>query len=292
MLGMPLISKAQVFAHDPNGQALYVMLTSSIQVPIKIQYGHAGPADALRISQKPMPGIGTWGVVSFPAGDIRNGIWIRSYYPSQIDAIHTTGGNATDPTDPFIDYDAHFSGHWRLLDGYGNLAEQWPDGSYFVLGSGNALPTTYRHIVSSGQQQLGVPFTFAQRVPNPPAPLQWLYQQATSGAVGGTSFGLDRSGNVTVSGGPIATLTVKFGGATLTINASGQAELDLPGTETLNITQGGGSPTDFLALVSKLVTAFNSHVHTGVQSGGSNTGTPSSSWSSSTIDSTAIKISN
>lgn len=275
---MPLLTKVQVYAHDPDSGSIYVIILSNAQSPIRIQYGRHGPADALRIKQSPMPGIGSWGLAAFPAGDIRNGVWLCSYFPSQIDAIHSPGL----ATDPFDEYDAHFSGYWRLLDGTGNLSFQFSDGSYGVFGSGSALPTVYRHIVSNQQRQK-VPFTFAERVPNPPSRFQGFFQQANAG----TSFSLDASGNITVSGAVSSSIKLILGGTTLTISsdAAGQVTLALPAAETFNITQGGSPATDFVALVSKLVAAFNAHTHPG-------TGTPTTPWSTSTVNSTIIEISN
>jgi hypothetical protein len=208
---MPYLTDAQVVSHDPASGSMYVALTASMQVPIKIKYGYDGPADALRINQQPMPGIGTWGLVAFAKGDIRNGCWLRSYLPSQVDAITGTGA----ATDPFIEYMSHFSGYWRLLDGEGNLSFQFPDGSWGIYAATSGLPATYRHIVE-GQTQQTVELPFSGRVTSPPGPFQGFFQQAASG----TSFALDASGNVTISGAVNATLTLVFGGTAIILDGA------------------------------------------------------------------------
>lgn len=53
------------------------------------------------------------------------------------------------------------------------------------------------------------------------------------------------------------------------INATGNVNVTSPHT---NVSNGGA--TDFLVLFNNLKTAFDNHTHTGVQSGGSNTGAP------------------
>jgi hypothetical protein len=157
--------------------------------------------DALRVSQKPFPSTGTWGLVAFPHGDLRNGIWLCAYPPSFLDALTTTG----DPTDPFIDYESHFSGNWSLLDGKGNFATQFADGSSLVAGAASGLPTIYRNTVDTDQNRQQVPFTQAQRVPNPPSGFFFNFKH-----ISGTSFSIDPSGNVAVSGVAGTTLTLTF----------------------------------------------------------------------------------
>jgi hypothetical protein len=280
-MDMPLLAKVQVIAHLPQRQQMMVQLISQANIPgIPIFIGFNNAADALRVSQKPLPGIGTWGLAAFPSGDPRNGIWLRSYYPSMLDAIHTTG----DATDPFIDYDAHFSGNWHLLDGKGNYAQQFADGSYATFGSGAILPTIYRHIVENNQQQQQA-LTFAQRVATPPPPFQGSFVQAGSGL----TVRLDSSGNFLVSGGAMASISLVFGQSSLKIDSSGNATLALAGADKFNITQGGGAPNDFLVLASKLVAAYNAHTHP-TPSGESSP--PSAPITGAGVGSTIIDISN
>ena len=263
-------------------QVVFKSTGQMLSAPVQVLYEYA---DALRVKQKPLPQVGTWGLVVFPYGDIRNGLWLGAYLPSAMDALTGTQASGQAATDPFIDYEAHFSGDWRLLDGLGNLSKQFADGSFIIGASGTTLPTVYRHTVDANNAQETLAYTRGDRIPAPPSPFNFIFQHAT-----GTKLEVNSSGAVSVSG--ISTLSIQFGGTTLTISAAGLVTLALTGSETLNITQGGGSASDFLALVSKLVSAFNGHTHSGVQSGGSPTGTPTSPISASTISSTAINISN
>lgn len=251
---MPFMSKGIVIGYNAIDQdSVLVMFPNSGQIvgyPVKIL--HHGPADMFRVKQAPLPMRGTWGLVAFPDGDIRNGIWLGAYYPSKQNAV------TSPPNDPTVEYDAHYSGDWRYLDGTGAAARQWADGSYFVAGNAGVLPTIYRQLVNTAQQVVRTVFSQSTRVPSPPAAFPFKFVHAS-----GTSISVDVSGN---------------------------AHIDLAAGKTLQITQGGGSPTDFLTLVSKLVTAFNNHVHGDPQGG--NTTVPTVPWTSSTVDSTAIGISN
>lgn len=280
---IPLITQGQITAIDPPNGVMVLLKNvgqmGSYRCSILRDY-----ADAVRVRQKPMPQLGTWGLVIFPSGDLRNGVWMGSYYPSLMDALTTTQASGFAPTDPYLDYEATFPGEWWLLDGKGHYAKQWTDSSYFTAAPASGLPTVYRHTVENNKQKT-VKFTYAERIASPPAS-GFLYDFHHKS---GTDISVDPSGNVSVSGAPAANLTIKFGGATLTINASGLASLALPGVQTFNITQGGGSPMDFLVLVSKFLTKFNAHVH---PTGGGNTGPPTVSLSAADVDSTIIKISN
>lgn len=254
-MSAPPFARGVVVGYNPQDQdSVVVMFPNSGQIagyPVKVL--HRGAADFMRIDQDPLPTRGTWGLVAFPEGDVRNGIWLGSYYPAKANAV------TSPPGDPTVRYHAHYSGDWDYLDGAGVEAHQWADGSYFVAGSG-ALPTAYRQTVDENQTVSRLAYARSARIPSPPSAFPFTYVHES-----GTSISVDVSGNVTVA---------------------------LAASKVLNITQGGAAASDFLALVSKLVTAFNNHVHTGVQSGGSNTGTPASPWSSTTVNSTIIDISN
>lgn len=277
---LPPIGICQVVAQNPPF-GVYVIFRSTgqgTQFPVRMMYDYA---DGLRVHQKPLPGIGTWGVVVIPNGDIRCAIWLGAYLPSQVDALTSDGSQ----TAAFIENRAHFSGDLEYLDGLGNYARQFADGSYIISASGQSLPTVYRHLVESNQQQ-AVAFTRADRIPNPPSVFYMhLHHQS------GTDVLIDPSGNITVSGATGSQIEFVFGAATLKIDQNGHATLSLPGSETFDVTQGGAPASDFAALVSKIVTAWNAHTHSGVAAGGANTGTPTSPISSTTINSVAVKLS-
>lgn len=241
--------------------------------------------DGLRVRQHPLPVPGSWGLIAFPYGDTRNGIWLGAIAPSQIDALTLTTSGTASALDPYIDYESHFSGYWWLRDGSGNYAEQFPDGSYLTVASGTALPKTFRHTVEDNLQK-SVEFTVGDRITTVPTAYNFQLVHKT-----GTMLKVDSSGIVTVSGASGATLNLQFGHTTITVDTSGMVSVVLPAAETVNITQGG-SANDWLVLVSKLLTAFNNHKHLGVTTGGGQTGNPVTPLVSGDINSTIIKIQN
>lgn len=307
MLGLV---RAQVTSHDPPWGVRVSFRTTGQQISYRCQMG-MDYASALTAQQKPLPQIGSWGLVALVDADLRNAVWICAYLPSQQDALTTTMASGSAATDPHIDYQAHFSGDWWMLDGSGNYSHQWVDGSALTIASGTALPKVYRHTVDASGTQQTIEFTRADRIAKPPTPNIYNFKHVTgtvlqvdvsgsvtvsgsSGATLSVTFGKtlmtwDVSGNVTVSGAAGATLVEKFGGTTFSVDASGLTSLVLPGSETFNISQGG-SAADALVLVSKMVTKFNAHTHGGIQSGSSNSSTPTSPIASGDIQSTIVKI--
>lgn len=279
---MPLISVGIVTAHAPPLHAVNVTLRTSGQAlgwPVRMLTHNS--ADGLRINQKPLPGIGTWGVIGFPHGDERNAVWMGSFHPSALDAITTQN----DALDPFIDYESHFSGFWKMLDGAGNFSMQFPDGSAMIVGAGTDLPELFRHTVDASGAQVQIPFTHAERVPNKPTPFNFQLTTAK-----GTVFGVDPDGNVTVTGATGAGCTLSFGGASLNISSTGVVTLN---TESVfNIELAGAGATDALALVSKLVTWLAAHTHGGVTPGSGASGQPVQPITAATIQSVVAKISN
>ncbi len=88
--------------------------------------------------------------------------------------------------------------------------------------------------------------------------------------------------SVTLGAGGQMTLTQPSGGK-IQLDPSGNVEIQ--GAATISFTNGGAA-TDALALVSKLVTAFNAHSHP------SNGAPPSTPWTASTIESNLVEVSN
>lgn len=243
MLGLV---RAQVSAHDPPWGVRVIFRTTGQQIPFRCQMGWDYSTGVTQ-RQKPLPQIGSWGLVAFDS-DNRSAVWICAYTPSQNDALTTTQASGHAPTDAHIDYQAHFSGDWWMLDGSGNYAHQYVDGSYFAVASGNlgsglALPTVYRHTVDGSNVQNTIPFTRGDRIPNPPTARNYYFSHISgtnflvdasgstyvSGATGalfnidyGKTIGtIDASGNTTVSGATGANLSVNFGKTITTIDASG-----------------------------------------------------------------------
>jgi hypothetical protein len=232
MGGIPLLTVGQVYAHAPDNGGVRVILRSSGQDPgYVVRMGYVGPADTLRIRQRPLPTRGSWGLIAFPYGDIRNGVWICTILPSLADALTSTASGVSD-LDPFIDYESHYSGFWKMLDGLGQLSMQFPDGSSFVVGSGTALPTTYRHTVTSGNVREKIPFVTADRIPNPPSPYA-----LTLAMKSGATISVDASGNTSVS--TVGNISAIASG-TASITASGNVTA-VSASGSVSLTDGKGS---------------------------------------------------
>lgn len=281
------VIQAQITAHSPPDkvQIVFKMMGQSVSAPARLGREYIDP---IRARQKPMPAIGSWGIILLPNGDIRNATWVCAVSPSLADAL--TQSQPADPTDPFIDYEAHFSGHWDFMDGKGNVATQFADGSTLVMGATSGVPTIYRRIVDEKQTQQIKEFTRAQRILAPPSGFYANFHH-----ISGTSFSVDPSGNFMVSGATGASMTLSFGpsGAhtTLIIDSSGHAFLNLSGSQTFDITQNNASASDWLVLVSKFLTKFNAHTHSGVQAGGANSGAPTTALVSGDVNARPVKIS-
>jgi hypothetical protein len=208
-----------------------------------------GPRDALRIKQPPLPTKGTRGLVLFPRGDPRNGVWIGAVDGPMNDASATQVGMEN------IDYESHFSGYWRMLDESGNLTVTWPDGSNVSVGSPPAAAT--RHVVTAGQQRQQVSFAQADRVKSAPGAMPMVLRHAS-----GAQVQVAANGDVSITSPH--NVTIVASGA-VTINAQNAAA-------QISI---GGTGESLLALMTSAAAAiFNAHQHSGVQPGGGNSGGP------------------
>lgn len=210
-MGIPLITVGIVQSQDPDGGGLQVLLRTGGQSPTApVKVGYLGAADALRINQVSLPGVGSWGLIAFPYEDSRNGVWLLTLLPSQIDAIVslTSGSGPVDSRESFLEYKSHWSGFWNLLDYLGQSATSFPDGSWAVVASGAvpaALPTVYRHTLQSGAR-IRTPFTAADRVKTSPtaynlsAYIQGAVSLIASGAVAVQTPSLVVSGSLSSTG--------------------------------------------------------------------------------------------
>jgi hypothetical protein len=221
----PQVSNARVISVDVPNRRLVVTLPSAQIVTVRTS--HEGLADGLRVNHKSLPLRGTEGIVVFPSGDNRNGIWLKSIYVQGMDALTTN-------TDQFLDYDSHWSGHFHLLDQFGNFTESFADGTFLQVGSGTTVPATFRHTIDQQQNRQTTPLPQNQRVPNPPAPFNLTFKHIT-----GTTVAVDPSGNVTATGAAGAALTHSFGGTTLQIDKSGNVTANGAQGATLTFSFGG-----------------------------------------------------
>jgi hypothetical protein len=243
---VPFLSRGMVLSHDPDNDGIVVMLQSG-QMPVyTVKRIYHGLVDAYRINKPPLPTRGSWGLIAFPGGDVRNATWLGSYQPHKIDAI------TSEQDDPFADYQAHFSGHWSHLHGVsGYLATQFADGSFFVAGSGISLPTMHRHVVGDQQKRERIEYPFSDRAPNPQKTFSYSFNQS------GTNFTatLDPSGNLNVLFDQGKSLTFQQSGtsATIVIDGSGNITVNAAQTITYN------APAS-MAFITPVAT-FSSAVH-------------------------------
>jgi hypothetical protein len=99
----------------------------------------------------------------------------------------------------------------------------------------------------------------------------------------GTYIKFMDAGDLTVYAASAINMTNEVG-ITVSVEASGSIAITLPGGGTFSI----NGTSDALALVSKLVSAFNAHTHPDPQGG--STGVPTSPWSASTVESSIAKV--
>ena len=276
---LPPLALGQVLSHDTSRRAVYVVLQSG-QIPtVPVLMGFDGPADALRVRTESMPTKGTWGLIAFPNGDSRNGVWLKSIYTQLSDALPTD-------TDPFSYYNAEWSGFWQYRDQQGNDSMVYPDGTSLTVSQTGDVPTLIRHIVNAQQVREAQEFTQQERVPSPPKPFIVNLQHAS-----GTQVKIDSAGNTTINGASGATLTINFGGTVVTINGEGNVDIQGANTGVLSFPSGltidantqingdlvvsdnisdlnGANGT-----VNAIRTVYNSHDHVS-EAAGTNTSTP------------------
>lgn len=203
----PSFQECQVFSVDPNKRRVTVLTASGQQVEVRM--GYPGPADAVRVAHHALPGRGSWGLCAFPYGDNRVGIWVCGTYPHLEDALTTE-------TDPFMEYNSHWSGAYEMMDQSGQWIKSFPDGTFLQVSGSATKPKMYRHTVDQDQVQQLTEFTDSQRVPNKPNP-RYLYLSHASG----TTAQIDPKGNTSVTGAKDATFTITFNSATIVIDSNG-----------------------------------------------------------------------
>lgn len=247
----PLITDAWVTGYDAVNHRVYVILHDGQQLPVPVRVLMNGPADLYAVNQVEMPKPGTKVAVAFINHDMRNGILLGSFF--------ATGANTitSDSTEPFLNFFAHWTGNFEYMDQIGQTVNYYPDGTYIQVAQDiTALPTLYQNTLDANGIQQRVSVDPASRVSMVPSPGFQIYIKHSSG----TDITIDNSGNV------IITLN---SGATFQLN----------------------NTSDALALVSKLLTAFNSHTHTSVSPGNGASGPPYTPWQVTDIESDLAKTS-
>ena len=171
------------------------------------------------------------GLVAFPHGDARNGVWVTSYAANMLDAFTAAPGETA------VRYRSHISGHWEHVAQDGSTTEVWPDGSSMVTGNGGVVPETYRHTLDAGGARVRTPLTQATRVPNPPAAMPRVYKHVS--------------------------------GATTIVHANGMVEEYSAAGQRINV--GAVGDTLYRLIDERILTYYNSHTHGGVQEGNDHT---------------------
>lgn len=276
-MGVPLITSAWVTGYDPVNRGVFVILPDGQTIGSSVQVLSHGPSDPFAKEMPELPRRGTRGLVLFPDRDSRNGVWLGSYDPNLNNAV------TSDSSHPFENYFAHWAGDFSFEDQSGQCSRYFTDGSYLQIGSTTTLPTLYRNQYDSSTGKVNrTEYTLAQRNPNPQPAFNFYFKHSS-----GTSFSIDSSGNVAVSGAASAVFAVTFEGTTIAIDDSGNVVITLAGGAVFEI----NNTSDALALVSKLVSTFNAHAHKNVTSGTGVSGTPLKQIIATDIESTLAKTS-
>jgi hypothetical protein len=300
----PLISHAQVVGVNPATGYLQVAYPSIMGSAFPVRILHHGPADGLRVGQMPMPGIGTWGIVCAPYGDSRNAIWLGAYYTTGIDARTGDG-------DPYTKYHSHWSGAFEHMDGSGNEHTYYPDGTYTAFASSTALPAITRHTVNAAQKRIATSFPATGRTASAVAARPVLLHHAsgtevsitaagtamTSVAAGqsniltgnGATVEITATGSITAVAEPGQIISLMANGTVFTIDSSGNVNIALASGAHFSI-GNGGSDADTLVLAQLMAYYFNTHTHSGVETGGGNTGTPTTPITAAEISSSIFQV--
>jgi hypothetical protein len=242
-------------SQDPDRRRITVMLRSGMIVDCQLM-SH-GPNDALRVHHGPMPTVTTSCVVQFVHGDVRNCVLIGTLNRNQQDAFTTA------PGDEHAHYESDWSGGWRYRSSNGQFADVYPDGTAFIVGFGGSIPTTYRHVVTSGQARERQALTPAQRRPAAASAYPITLAQSTGAALefsaagsvslasatghqnalqsNGADVTLSGTGAVVVLAASGQTVTLQANGGTVVIDSSGNMTLTPAGGQvtingTLNVT--------------------------------------------------------
>ena len=174
-----------------------------------------GPRDAVRGSYHELPTPGTRGLIAFPRGDVRNGLWVGSVEHTENDVNPGSAGVTN------FSYKAAYSGYWEHHSESGVSTSYWPDGTNIVVG-GETAPTLNRHVVDSQQRRTSKSFVQSERINNTPSVFPVTINHSS-----GTQIVIDGSGNVninTVSSVNVnANTSVNLVAPAITLGSSGES---------------------------------------------------------------------
>lgn len=232
--------KAWVVSQDSDNEAVFVSLGGPLGgagPTLSCQVLTHGPRDGVVGRFPALPTQGTHGLVCFPSGDSRNGVWLGAISTQLTDASAHAPGNGA------ADYAAHYGGGWSWRGQAGEITEALPDGTVVQLGP--AAPTLTRHTVDGQSMRQRTPFTASQRVLQTPTPFPVTLTHPT-----GASASLSASGSWSVVAAPGQTVSLSVsGGVTLTLSGS---TLSVSSDTTVAITS-----TTNIALSAPQITASN-----------------------------------
>lgn len=238
----PSIATATVISQDPDNYALNVSLHGyfGTQMPgVSVQVLTHGPRDGVRGNFPELPLPGQLGVICFPRGDSRSGIWVGAISPALNDASTLAPGLGT------AQFAAHFGGGVSSRSRDGSLYEELPDGTTILIGH---APTLTRHTVGSDQERSRTPFTRAERVSDPPTPFPVVLTHPT-----GATATLSAAGDWTLTSAPGG--TVNMTGAHIKLGNGGtlQALLKHHAATTYNSHShpGGGGPSPLMTVTDE-----------------------------------------
>jgi len=113
---------------------------------------------------------------------------------------------------------------------------------------------------------------------------------ATVSTPTGSHFNLDAPGNANVVAGSGANVTASTpAGNSINLDPAGNVNITAGTAGVVNITNQGSSVVDALMSAAKFLAVFNAHTHTGVQSGGGNSGPPTTPLNAGNVSSTITK---
>jgi phage baseplate assembly protein gpV len=245
-----------VVGPDPDGYGVLVVLDPHQSGPaISVEVGTHGPRDAVRGNYPELPLPGQRGVILFPRGDNRNGVWICSV----TSGLNDSNPNVAGGMPQHVEYAYGGGVFWRGPDG--SEFSQYPDGSTLQIGP--SQPNLTRHTVGSGQVRSATPFPLAQRVATAPAasfPL--IFTQAGTGA----SLMLTASGSWTITAAPGQTINFQVSGGAaigmtdtnITLKASDAVGLNTPNVDASAAINAAGEIT---AETSGTSIKLSQHVH-------------------------------
>lgn len=240
MAGLPQVAHAVVYSQDPDNYGLNVLIQGHFggQMPaIPVKVSSHGPRDGVRGHFPALPHPGQSGIVVFPRGDYRNGVWIGSFEPALNDANPNTQGTTG------LHYHAHYAGDWSWRDNGGNVVETFADGSSLVVGAAPATPT--RHTLDAKQARSPTPFTQPERQRVVPGafPVTFAHKSGTTIVVGATgTFTATLAGGAIIAGDAAGNVTIT---ATGTMTVIGETAIHGDVAVTGQITATGGIEAGF-----------------------------------------------